>query len=315
VKIYHSDRFTFPLPEGHRFPMPKYSLLHQRVIASGLIPPIELIEGEPASDEQLLRAHTPEYLHKVTHGLLSEKEVRRIGLPWSPQLVERSRRSVGCTIAACRAALEDGLAANLAGGTHHAYPDHGEGYCVFNDVAVAARTTQAEGRARRIVIIDCDVHQGNGTAAIFAGDPTVFTFSIHGEKNFPYHKEVSDLDIALPDGTGDLAYLDALESGLNQSLQAARFDLTIYLAGADPFAGDRLGRLSLSKAGLLERDRMVFNACTHLGLPIAITMAGGYAKDFGDIADIHFNTLRLALEFSQNGTSPTLQDGGKNAKI
>jgi acetoin utilization deacetylase AcuC-like enzyme len=295
--------------------MPKYSLLHQRVIASGLIPPIELIEGEPASDEQLLRAHTPEYLHKVTHGLLSEKEVRRIGLPWSPQLVERSRRSVGCTISACCTALQDGLAANLAGGTHHAYPDHGEGYCVFNDVAVAARTTQAEGRARRIVIIDCDVHQGNGTAAIFAGDPTVFTFSIHGEKNFPYHKEVSDLDIALPDGTGDLAYLDALESGLNQSLQAARFDLTIYLAGADPFAGDRLGRLSLSKAGLLERDRMVFNACTHLGLPIAITMAGGYAKDVGDIADIHFNTLRLALEFSQNGTSPTLQDGGKNAKI
>jgi acetoin utilization deacetylase AcuC-like enzyme len=295
--------------------MPKYSLLHQRVIASGLIPPIELIEGEPASDEQLLRAHTPEYLHKVTHGLLSEKEVRRIGLPWSPQLVERSRRSVGCTISACCTALQDGLAANLAGGTHHAYPDHGEGYCVFNDVAVAARTTQAEGRARRIVIIDCDVHQGNGTAAIFAGDPTVFTFSIHGEKNFPYHKEVSDLDIALPDGTGDLAYLDALESGLNQSLQAARFDLTIYLAGADPFAGDRLGRLSLSKAGLLERDRMVFNACTHLGLPIAITMAGGYAKDVGDIADIHFNTLRLALEFSQNGTSPTLKDGGKNAKI
>jgi len=315
VKIFHSDRFTFPLPEGHRFPLPKYSLLHQRVIDSGLVPPEELIEGEPASDEQLLRAHTPDYLHKVANGLLSEKEVRRIGLPWSPQLVERSRRSVGCTIAACRLALQDGLAANMAGGTHHAYPDHGEGYCVFNDVAVAARLMQAEGRAQRIVVIDCDVHQGNGTAAIFTGDPAVFTFSIHGAKNFPYHKEVSDLDIALPDGTGDQAYLDALQDGLSQSLRSAKADLAIYLAGADPFAGDRLGRLSLSKSGLAERDRMVFNACAHLGLPVAISMAGGYAKDVGDVADIHFHTLRLALEFSRNGTSPTFRDGGKNAKI
>ncbi len=283
--------------------MPKYSLLHQRVIESGLVPPLELIEGEPASDEQLLRAHTPEYLHKVTHGLLSEKEVRRIGLPWSPQLAERSRRSVGCTIAACRSALQDGLSANLAGGTHHAYPDHGEGYCVFNDVAVAALSMQAEGRAGRIVIIDCDVHQGNGTAAIFSGDPTVFTFSIHGEKNFPYHKETSDLDIALPDGTGDVTYLDALQDGVSQSLNAANADLAIYLAGADPFAGDRLGRLSLSKAGLADRDRMVLSACARLGLPIAITMAGGYAKDVGDIADIHFQTVTLALEFARNGAS------------
>jgi acetoin utilization deacetylase AcuC-like enzyme len=302
VKIYHSERFSIPLPEGHRFPMPKYSLLRQRVLESGLFSPEELIEGEPASDEQLLLAHTPEYIQKVTQGLLSEKEVRRIGLPWSPQLVERARRSVGCTIAACHSALHDGLAANLAGGTHHAYPDHGEGYCVFNDVAVAARAIQAEAAARRILVIDCDVHQGNGTAAIFAGDPTVFTFSIHGEKNFPSHKEISDLDIALPDGTGDQAYLDALQEGLRQSLQAANAELAIYLAGADPFAGDRLGRLSLSKAGLLERDRMVLAACSRLRLPVAITMAGGYAKDVGDIADIHFQTLRLALEFSNNGT-------------
>ena len=284
--------------------MPKYSLLHQRVIESGLVPPLELIEGEPASDEQLLRVHTPDYLNKVTNGLLSEKELRRIGLPWSPQLVERSRRSVGCSMAACRAALLDGLAANLAGGTHHAYPDHGEGYCVFNDVAVAARLMQAEGRARRIVVIDCDVHQGNGTAAIFSGDPTVFTFSIHGAKNFPYHKEISDLDIALPDGTGDQTYLDALQGGLHQLMHAADADLAIYLAGADPFAGDRLGRLSLSKDGLLARDRMVFSACARQGLPVAITMAGGYAKDVGDIADIHFQTIQLALQFSRNGTFP-----------
>jgi acetoin utilization deacetylase AcuC-like enzyme len=284
--------------------MPKYSLLRQRVYESGLFSPEELIEGEPASDEQLLRVHTPEYVNKVFHGLLSEKEVRRIGLPWSPQLVERSRRSVGCTIAACRSALEEGLAATLGGGTHHAYPDHGEGYCVFNDVALAARAMQAEGRARRIVIIDCDVHQGNGTAAIFAGDPTVYTFSIHGEKNFPYHKENSDLDIALPDGTGDGTYLDALQDGLKRSLQASRADLAIYLAGADPFTGDRLGRLSLSKAGLVERDRLVFTACAQQGLPIAVTMSGGYAKDATDIADIHFQTIRLALEFSKNGTIP-----------
>jgi acetoin utilization deacetylase AcuC-like enzyme len=201
--------------------------------------------------------------------------------------------------------LREGLAATLGGGTHHAYPDHGEGYCVFNDVSVAARAMQAEGSARRIVIIDCDVHQGNGTAAIFAGDPTVFTFSIHGDKNFPYHKENSDLDIPLPDGTGDQAYLDALQDGLSRSLKAAEAGLAIYLAGADPFAGDRLGRLSLSQAGLAERDRMVFTACARLSLPVAVTMSGGYAKDASDIADIHFQTIRLALEFSKNGITPS----------
>jgi acetoin utilization deacetylase AcuC-like enzyme len=284
--------------------MPKYSLLRHRVFTSGLIAPEELIEAEPASDEQLLRVHTPEYLAKVTDGRLSKREVRRIGLPWSPQLVERSRRSVGCTIAACRSALREGLAVNLAGGTHHAYPDHGEGYCVFNDVAVATRAMQAEGRSRRTVILDCDVHQGNGTAAIFAGDPAVFTFSIHGAKNFPYHKEPSDLDLALPDGTGDDAYLEALQYGLDYALQTAHAELAIYLAGADPFAGDRLGRLSLTKAGLAERDRLVFTACARFGLPVAITMAGGYSKDVKDTADIHFQTVRLAVEFSKNGVIP-----------
>ena len=284
--------------------MPKYSLVRQRVIESGLIPPNEIIEGERASDAQLLRVHTNEYLDKVKNGLLSESEIRRMGLPWSPQLVERSRRSVGCTIAACRAAMRESVAANLAGGTHHAYPDHGEGYCVFNDVAVAARAMQAEGRARRILILDCDVHQGNGTAAIFAGDPTVFTFSIHGEKNFPYHKELSDLDIALPDGCGDEVYLGALRDGLQRCVHAAQAELAIFLAGADPFIDDRLGRLSLSKTGLAERDRMVFTACHQLRLPVAITMAGGYAKDIHDIADIHMNTLSIAAEFYPNGKQP-----------
>ena len=284
--------------------MPKYSLVRQRVIESGLIPPNEIIEGERASDAQLLRVHTNEYLDKVKNGLLSESEIRRMGLPWSPQLVERSRRSVGCTIAACRAAMRESVAANLAGGTHHAYPDHGEGYCVFNDVAVAARAMQAEGRARRILILDCDVHQGNGTAAIFAGDPTVFTFSIHGEKNFPYHKELSDLDIALPDGCGDEVYLGTLRDGLQRCVHAAQAELAIFLAGADPFIDDRLWRLSLSKTGLAERDRMVFTACHQLRLPVAITMAGGYAKDIHDIADIHMNTLSIAAEFYPNGKQP-----------
>jgi len=301
MKILYSDRFLVPLPEGHRFPMPKYSLLWKRVFESGLVPAEDFIEAEAATDIDLLRVHTPEYIHKVKQGLLTDKEIRRIGLPWSPGLVERSLRSVGCTLAACRFALLEGMGVNLAGGTHHAYPDHGQGYCVFNDVAVATRAMQAEERLRRVVILDCDVHQGNGTAAIFAGDPSVFTFSIHGAKNFPYHKERSSLDIELPDGTGDEAYLDALAGGLEQSLKAGHADLAIYLAGADPYAGDRLGRLSLSIAGLAERDRMVFAACQSRGLPVAVTMSGGYARQVADIVDIHFQTVRLALTFSNNG--------------
>ena len=304
MKVFYSDRFTVPLPDGHRFPMPKYSLLRERLEESGLISPEDLIEAGPASDTQLLRVHTTDYLEKVKNGLLSEREIRRIGLPWSPQLFERSRRSVGCTIKACRVALQEGLAANLAGGTHHAYPDHGEGYCVFNDVAVAVRAMQAESRASRIIILDCDVHQGNGTAAIFAGDHTVFTFSIHGEKNFPYYKEHSDLDIALPDGTGDEVYLEILQDGLQRCLEAAQADLAIYLAGADPYIDDRLGRLSLSKNGLAERDRMVLAACHNFELPIAIAMAGGYAKIIPDIADIHMNTLTIAEQLYQNGKQP-----------
>jgi acetoin utilization deacetylase AcuC-like enzyme len=225
--------------------------------------------------------------------------VRRIGLPWSPELVERSRRSVGGSIEACRAALGDGIGVSLSGGTHHAFPDHGEGFCVFNDCAVAARAMQAEGRARRIVIIDCDVHQGNGTAAIFAGDSSVFTFSIHGAKNFPLHKERSDLDLELPDGTADGDYLDALEIGVERALAMACADLAIYLAGADPYIGDTLGRLALTKAGLAARDRLVFDHCRRAGLPVAAVMAGGYAKDILDTAEIQFETVRIASERCQ----------------
>jgi acetoin utilization deacetylase AcuC-like enzyme len=215
-------------------------------------------------------------------------------------MVERSRRTSGATIAAARAALEEGTAANLAGGTHHAFRDRGEGFCVFNDSAIAARVLQAEGRVRRVLVIDCDVHQGNGTAAIFRDDPTVFTFSIHGANNFPFRKEASDLDVELPDGTGDRIYLDQLERGLGEALARAAADLAIYLAGADPYFDDRLGRLALTKQGLLGRDRMVFEACEQAGVPVAVTMAGGYARDIVDTVEIQFNTLETAAWFGAN---------------
>jgi len=298
MKLFYHDHFVLPLPDGHRFPMQKYALLRQRVIADGLPASAELLVPQAASRWELRLAHDAGYIERVFQGRLSDKELRRLGFPWSPQLVERSRRSVGGTIGACRAALEEGIAISLAGGTHHAYADHGEGYCVFNDCAVAARLMQVEMRARRIVILDCDVHQGNGTAAIFAGDDSVFTFSIHGEKNFPFHKEQSDLDIALADGTGDAAYLEALELGLQQALEKAQADLAIYLAGADPFVHDRLGRLALTKAGLAERDRMVLERCRTASLPIAIVMAGGYASRVEDTVDIHYQTIRLACAMS-----------------
>ena len=230
----------------------------------------------------------------VQRGALSAQEVRCIGFPWSAQMVERSRRSAGATLEACRAALADGIAANLAGGTHHAFRDRGEGFCVFNDAAVAARAMLFEQRVARVAIIDCDVHQGNGTAAILAGDDDIYTFSIHGAKNFPFHKETSDLDIELADGTGDRDYLAALKAALDRVF--ARFDaeLVIYLAGADPFEDDRLGRLKLSKPGLAARDALVLNACKGRGIPLALAMAGGYARNIDDTVDIHAATILAA---------------------
>ena len=278
--------------------MPKYALLRQRVMEERLIPLEDLQVGPAATDEQLTRAHDPEYVRRVKEGQLSHQEIRQIGFPWSPGLVERSRRSVGSTIAACRSALEGGLGVNLAGGTHHAGPDYGQGFCVFNDSAVATRAMQAEGQVVNVVILDCDVHQGNGTADIFATDPTVFTFSIHGAKNFPFRKKPSDLDIALDDDADDPIYLDALELGVKQALELAGADLAIYLAGADPYAGDRLGRLAVTKRGLAERDRFVLNACRSAGLPVAIVMAGGYGQRVEDTVDIHFQTVSIAASMS-----------------
>ena len=300
MDLFYADHFVLPLPEGHRFPMAKYQLLRQRVIESGLVEPERLKVPQPVTQAELSLVHHEHYLDKVFNGSLSEREIRRIGFPWSPEMVERSQRSVGATIAACRSALKEGIAANLAGGTHHAYPDHGEGYCVYNDVAVAARVMQSEGLVNKVLILDCDVHQGNGTAAIFQGDDSVFTFSIHGSKNFPFHKEASDLDIALPDGTEDEAYLAALEGGLGLALEQTEAQLAIYVSGADPFSGDRLGRLALSKAGLKRRDQMVLESCHQARLPVAITMAGGYAREVIDTVDIHFQTLQIAKEVQRN---------------
>jgi acetoin utilization deacetylase AcuC-like enzyme len=296
VKVFYSDHFVLPLPEGHRFPMVKYSMLRERVAADGICGPGELRTPRAVTEEEILRAHAPGYLERVVSGSLTEKEIRRIGFPWSERMVERSRRASGGTLGACLAALEEGFAANLAGGTHHALSDRGEGYCVFNDSAIAARAVQAAGLAARVVVIDTDVHQGNGTAEILWGDATVFTFSIHGAKNFPFHKEESDLDAPLPDGADDTEFLNTLERGLETALEAADTDLALYLAGADPFEGDRLGRLSVTKPGLAERDRMVLEACKDRGIPVAVTMAGGYARNVEDTVDVHFQSIKRAAD-------------------
>lgn len=296
MKLYYHDHFVLPLPEGHRFPMPKYLLLRQRVVEAGLVSAENILVGPAATHEALHRAHDPEYVRRVEMGELTTQEIRRIGFPWSPQLFERSRHSVGSTIAACRTAVSEGLGINLAGGTHHAGRNYGQGFCVFNDSAVAARAMQAEGQAKRIVILDCDVHQGNGTALIFAGDPTVFTYSIHGAKNFPFHKAQSDLDVPLEDDADDAIFLDALEWSIPQAIEQAQADLAIYLAGADPYADDRLGRLAVTKRGLAQRDRYILEQCRRAGLPVAIAMAGGYGKRIEDTVDIHFQTVKTAVE-------------------
>lgn len=294
MRLFYTDEFELPLAEGSKFPLGKYRLLRERLVMQGLAGPANLFVPTAASDEQLMLAHTPDYVARVRDGQLTRQEQKRIGFPWSPQMVERSRRSTGATIAAAYAALEDGLAANLAGGTHHAFADAGEGYCVFNDVAVAIRVLQHEGRIERAVVVDCDVHQGNGTAAIFANDQSVTTFSIHGAKNFPLRKVPSSIDIDLSDGIGDDEYLAKLDEGLNRLFGGLQADICFYLAGADPFAGDRFGRLRLTKDGLAERDRRVFYCVRVANLPLVITMAGGYAHDLNDIADIQARTIGIA---------------------
>lgn len=298
MQLFYTDHFELPLPDDHRFPMAKYQRLRERVAAGELGCEIQLCVPPAATDAELRLSHTHEYIKRVVEGRLSKAEVRRIGFPWSPEMVERSRRSTGATIAAAAAALEDGVSANLAGGTHHAFPDAGEGYCVFNDTAVAARALQARDLVATALIIDCDVHQGNGTAAVLAGDPSVRTFSMHGDRNFPFRKEASDIDIALRDGTGGAEYLDLLRAALPRMLDGERPDLVFYIAGADPYEGDRLGRLALTKADLEARDHVVLSACVDRNVPVAIAMGGGYADDVEDITDIHLATLRIGAELA-----------------
>ena len=298
--LYYADHFELPLLPGHRFPMAKYGRLRSRLESSGVFDTPEFRVPGAATDAEIARAHCPIYLARVARGALSAGEMRRIGFPWSEAMVERSRRSAGATLAACREALCNGWAANLAGGTHHAFRDRGEGYCVFNDAAIAARAMQAEAGLTRVAVVDCDVHQGNGTASIFARDDSVFTFSIHGAKNFPFEKATSDLDIELADGTGDDEYLRHLERGLDETLERSRPQLAIYLAGADPYEDDRLGRLKLTKAGLARRDRHVLATLHACGIPVAIAMAGGYARDVDDTVDIHAATLLIARDIGKN---------------
>ena len=294
LKLYYTDHFELPLPPGHRFPMDKYRRLRQRVAASDHHAEDPLLVPPAATDDELRRCHTPDYIDAVTHGSLTKPQIRRIGFPWSGAMVQRSRRSTGATIAAARAALADGVAANLAGGTHHAFANAGEGYCVFNDAAVAIRAMQAEGQIERACVVDLDVHQGNGTASILRDDPTAITLSIHGVKNFPLRKVPSDLDISLPDGTADRDYAEALTDALRKLESLGPCDLAIYLAGADPYVHDRLGRLALTTDGLRQRDRIVFDWCRSHDLPVAVAMAGGYAPEIDDIVDIHAATLQLA---------------------
>ncbi len=290
MKAFYSDHFVLPLPEGHKFPMAKYSRLRERILEEGIVAAEDLHEAPAAAIDDLRLVHDASYIDAVVSGTVPHDIQRRIGFPWSPQMVERSRRSVGATIAASSVALDDGVSANLAGGTHHAFADRGEGFCVFNDVAVAARVLQRDGHAYRIAIVDLDVHQGNGTAAIFRGDDTVFTFSMHGDKNFPFKKEISDLDVALADGTGDDEYLGLLRRHLHDVLNRHQPDFVFYLAGADPYEGDRLGRLKLTIDGLLARDRIVLDACRDARLPVAVSMSGGYATDVDAIVSIHTNS-------------------------
>jgi acetoin utilization deacetylase AcuC-like enzyme len=295
---FTSDHFVLPLPAGHRFPMRKYALLRARVQAE--LPQVRLREAPAASDGELALAHRPDYIARVCEGRLSAAEQREIGFPWSPAMVERARRSVGATIAACRAALAEGVAAQLAGGTHHAYADRGSGFCVFNDAAVATRLLQAEAartrRRLRVAIVDLDVHQGNGTAAILGRDDDVFTLSLHGEKNFPFRKVPGHLDVALPDACDDQRYLDALDAALDELERRFAFDLIIYLAGADPYAGDRLGRMALTMEGLAERDRRVLRMAQRRGAAVAVTMAGGYAEPIEHTVAIKAATVRAAAE-------------------
>ena len=298
MRAFHSNQYTIPLPENHTFPIVKYVKIRERLVAEGTLAEDAILAPALATREEILLVHTADYYDRFVAGGLSPREMRRLGLPWSEALVRRSRFSVAGTIYAARAALHVGLSANLGGGTHHAFADHGEGFCVFNDIAVATRLLREEGRIRRVAIIDCDVHQGNGTAAIFAAEPEVFTLSLHGEKNYPLVKQQSTSDVALADNTEDEEYLYLLEQSLEPALDRFRPDLVFYQAGVDPLHSDRLGRLALTHDGLQRRDEMVMKACRARSLPCVITLGGGYARNVEDTIAAHCNTIRVATRLA-----------------
>lgn len=291
LRAWTPARYGIPLPTGHAFPIAKYAAIRDGLLARGVLAPEQLHEPERAERWVLTLVHTAEYLDAILDHGLTPSEERRLGFPWSPALRERSLRTAQGTLEAARDALDHGAGMNLAGGTHHAFADHGEGYCCLNDVALAIRVLQREGRVTRVAIVDLDVHQGNGTAKIFEHDPDVYTFSMHGARNFPFRKERSRCDVELNDGTGDAEYLALLDQHLDDVLDQSRPELVFYLAGSDPYAGDRFGRLALSADGLRARDRRVFTACLRRSIPVVLTLAGGYARDFTDIVNLHCNTV------------------------
>jgi acetoin utilization deacetylase AcuC-like enzyme len=293
MRVFYTPRYYADIGEGHVFPIRKFELVRDRLLAEGTLAPAEIVEPREASVADVLLVHTEDYVTRLRAGALTQRELRRLGLPWSKALVRRSFLAVSGTIGAARSALEDGVGANLAGGTHHAFPDHGEGFCVLNDVAIAIRVLRRDHLVRRAGVVDLDVHQGNGTASIFSEDRDVYTFSMHGAKNYPLFKQSSSLDVELPDGTADAEYLDALARHLPRVFEHAP-EVVFYLGGADPFEGDKLGRLALTMKGLRVRDELVLGECKARGVPVVTVMSGGYGEDIKDTVEIHCNTIRAA---------------------
>ena len=289
MEAFAHDVYTYPLPEGHKFPLGKYRLVREGVEK---LPSVSVFAARAASNDEISLAHDGDYVARVEAGELERREILALGLPWSPALVERARRSVGATIEATRSALRHGKAANLGGGTHHAFPDSGRGFCVYNDVVVAIRAARRSGLLKRALIVDLDVHQGDGTHFAFDGDDAAFTFSINGFCNYPFQRVDADLELDLPNGTGDERYLADLQRLLPLALDRARADACFYLAGADPFEGDRLGRLALTKSGLAQRDELVRDAMRTAGIPTIVALAGGYAERIEDTVEINLSSLR-----------------------
>ena len=295
MQVFYTPRYYAEIGQGHIFPIRKFELVRDKLLAEGTLQHDEIVEPSPAPLEDVLLVHTQDYVSRLCNGELTTKEIRRLGLPWSESLVRRSFYAVGGTLAATAASLTEGYSSNLAGGTHHSFADRGEGFCVLNDVAIAIRAARARKLIHRAAIVDCDVHQGNGTATIFAGDAVTFTFSMHGANNYPLFKAHSTLDVELPDGTGDTAYLETLATHLPRVF-ASDPEIVFYLAGADPYKKDKLGRLALTIDGLRERDAYVLHECYEREVPVVTVMSGGYGKEIDDTVEIHCNTIRMVKE-------------------